>query len=79
MTTKERVHQLIEQLDDEQIVALERELVLLLEAEDALEQGALPYDPLGSLIGFIGPEDYDGPTDVSVDKYRYVADAIDPE
>ncbi len=35
-----------------------------------------PYDPLGNIIDLVGDE-YEGPTDVSSDKYRYVADAIE--
>ncbi len=86
MTTKEHVHRLVDQLGDEQLKDLERELSLRLgpgpgpdnqpddEADGSL--GERPYDPLGKLIGMVGDE-YDGPTDVSTHKYKYVADAIE--
>ena len=80
MTTKEHVHRLIDELTDDEASALEEELIIRLERE----RGPLPwmpehYNPLGSVRNLVSATDYDGPTDVSVDKYRYVADSIDPE
>lgn len=77
----------VERLNEDQLSALERELSSILlrfgrreepvevpgvETDDARDER--PYDPLGALIGII--DDPDGPTDVSTNKYKYVADAI---
>ena len=82
----------VERLDDQQLSALEVELSSILlrfgrrEGSDSTAEGPAddqgarrPYDPLGAVRNLVGARDYDGPTDVSVDKYRHVADAIDPE
>jgi len=74
MTTKEHVIQLVERLDDEQLVTLEQELVTRLGNDAAGDSTELPYDPLGSIIGMFSSND--GVTDVSSNKYKYVADAI---
>jgi len=74
MTTKEHVIQLVERLDDEQLVTLEQELVTRLGDDAAEDSPELPYDPLGSIIGMFASND--GVTDVSSNKYKYVADAI---
>lgn len=44
--------------------------------DDGIDDEDRPYDPLGKIIDMVGDE-YEGPTDVSSDKYRYVADAIE--
>lgn len=71
MTTKEHVYKLVDELTDEHLKALEDKLILELERE----RGPLPwmpehYDPLGAVRNLVSAADYDGPTDVSVDKYR---------
>ena len=79
----------VERLNEDQLSALERELSSILlrfgwrdeptdepKAETKDDGDERPYDPLGGLIGMIGDE-YDGPTDVSVNKYKYIADAIE--
>ncbi len=79
----------VERLNEDQLSALERELASILQRfgrRDETGNGPevkakddgdeRPYDPLGKIIDLVGDE-YEGPTDVSSDKYRYVADAIE--
>ena len=53
---------------------MERELTTRLRDEPTGEATELPYDPLGSIVGMFSSND--GVTDVSSNKYKYVADAI---
>lgn len=77
----------VERLNEDQLSALERELSSILlrfgrrdesdvepEVETHDDRDERPYDPLGKIIGMF--DDPDGPTDVSTNKYKYVADAI---
>ncbi len=75
MTVKERLHQIIDELDDERAEAV---LVLLTHAEPAeqprSDKGPTSVDdPLWQIVGMVGDE-YEGPTDVSSNKYRYIAE-----
>lgn len=72
MTTMEHVIELVRRLDDEKLEALERELVV--ELGDDAETPTLRHDPLGAFIGM--DDGIDGPTDVSGNVRKYVADAI---
>lgn len=74
MTTKEHVYQLVEQLVHDQLAQMERELIMRLGDDPTGETTERPYDPLGSIIGMFSSDD--GVTDVSSNKYKYVADAI---
>ena len=74
-TSKERLHQLVDELDDARVNALltllNRELGAVNEQP---EKGPTTADdPLWNISGMVGDE-YDGPTDVSLNKYRYIAE-----
>jgi hypothetical protein len=79
-TTKERLHKLVDELDDARAEAL----LTLLKDETARSKpppGKGPTsadDPLWKLVDLIDPE-IDVPGDVSSDIHRYVADAIESE
>jgi hypothetical protein len=83
MTPRERLLQLIEEMDEERVEAM---LLLFAgsagtsgsEAVKAGENVEASKDPFGGLIGMIGDE-YEGPTDVSMNIHKYVADAIESE
>jgi hypothetical protein len=75
LTSKERLHQLVDELDDARANAL---LILLNRDPEASterpEKGPTSEDdPLWNISGMVGDE-YDGPTDVSSNKYRYIAE-----
>jgi hypothetical protein len=72
MSVKERLHQIIDELDDERAEAV---LVLLTHAEQPRsDKGSTSVDdPLWQIVGMVGDE-YEGPTDVSSNKYRYIAE-----
>jgi len=75
LTTKERLHQLVDDLDAARADAL---LTILQGQPTAPEQasGKGPTsadDPLWKISGMVGDE-YEGPTDVSENKYRYIAE-----
>jgi hypothetical protein len=79
-TTRERLRQLVDELDDIRAEAL---LTLLDEAQarEALLATAKPIsadDPLFQLVDLIDPS-IDVPSDVSSDIHRYVADASESE
>jgi|SwirhisoilCB1_FD_contig_31_7476052_length_700_multi_2_in_0_out_0_2 hypothetical protein len=75
LTTKERLHQLVDNLDAARADAL----LTILQGqppapEQASEKGPTSGDdPLWRISGMVGDE-YAGPTDVSANKYRYVAE-----
>lgn len=74
-TTRERLHKLVDDLDDARASAL---LTILKgqppEAEQVPEKGPTSDDdPLWHISGMVGDE-YEGPTDVSSNKYRYIAE-----
>lgn len=83
MTPREQLHQLINELDEERVEAV---LLLLtvpaqaagLASERVGGEEETSDDPFGGLVGMIGDE-YDGPTDVSANIHKYVADAIEAE
>lgn len=74
MTTREHVLELVERLDDEQMEALERELLQRIEGVPEGDSEERPYDPLGKIIGRFASGD--GVTDVSGNIHKHVADAI---
>jgi hypothetical protein len=79
-TTRERLHQLVDEMDDARATAL----LTLLDKEQAsatVLTSAKPLtadDPLWKLADLIDPS-IDVPSDVSADIHRYVADAIESE
>jgi hypothetical protein len=79
-STRDQLHQLIDELDDARAAAL----LTLLDREHynaALLASAKPMtadDPLWKLADLIDPA-IDVPSDVSSDIHRYVADAIESE
>lgn len=83
MTPRDRLQQLIDELDEERVEAF---LLLLTTPAQAAELASertsgseeSSDDPFGGLVGMIGDE-YDGPTDVSANIHKYVADAIEAE
>lgn len=75
MTTRERLHQLVDELDDVRASAL---LTILkgqpMESTQASDKGPTSADdPLWAISGMVGDE-YEGPIDVSSNKYRYIAE-----
>ena len=73
--TKERLHQLVDELDNVRAAAL---LTLLggeqISEPQVADKGPTSADdPLWNMVGMVGDE-YEGPTDVSVNKYRYTAE-----
>jgi len=75
MTVKERLHQIIDELDDERAEAV---LILLthpaLAEQPRSDKGSTSVDdPLWQIVGMVG-EEYEGPADVSTNKYRYIAE-----
>jgi hypothetical protein len=82
MTPRAQLLHLIETLDEERVEAM---LILLRSAAEVTEPegaeadgGVESDDMFGGMIGMIGDE-YDGPTDVSANVHKYVADAIESE
>jgi len=81
MTVKERLHKIIDELDDQRA---EEALTLLTGLETAAAenvdfgQGTSEDDPFWDLIDLIGDECV-VPTDVSANIHKYVADAIEDE
>jgi hypothetical protein len=73
--TKEQLHQLVDELDNVRAAAL---LTLLggerrSEPQVAEKGPTSPEDPLWNIVGMVG-EEYESPTDVSANKYRYIAE-----
>ena len=81
MTIKEQLHKLVDELTDEQVKAM---LLHFAHRESGqtetidLGPGTSEDDPFWEIVGLVGDE-YDGPTDVSANIHKYVADAIEGE
>jgi len=75
MTVKERLHQLIDELDDERAEAMLTLLSRAPQSEQEHDQKGPTSadDPLWQIVGMVGDE-YSGPTDVSSNKYRSIAE-----
>lgn len=75
LTTKERLLKLVDEMDETHVRAwltiLERATA---EPRAAADKGPTSADdPLWQISGMVGDE-YDGPTDVSANKYQYIAE-----
>jgi hypothetical protein len=79
MTVRDQLHKLIDEIDDQRAEAM---LTLLVgsttrASEDAGSgTGISDDDPFWGLVGLVGDE-YEGPTDVSSNIHKYVAEAIE--
>jgi hypothetical protein len=79
MTPRERLLQLVQELEEDRVEAMLLILndpVQISAAAKAEEGKVADSDPFGGIVGMIGDE-YDGPTDVSANIHKYVADAIE--
>ena len=75
LTVRERLHKLVDKIDDQRAEAM---LVLLgegapIEQPSVVKGPTSADDPLWNITAMVGDE-YDGPTDVSANKYRYIAE-----
>ena len=77
MTVKEQLHSLIEELDDQRAIEVLDFITNGSDMRKAFNLADIPPitdgDPLWNIIDLVG-EEYDGPTDVSSNKYRYIAE-----
>jgi hypothetical protein len=77
VTVKEQLHSLIEELDDQRAIEVLDFITHGSDTRKALNLADIPPitedDPLWNIIDLVGDE-YDGPTDVSSNKYRYIAE-----
>jgi hypothetical protein len=77
MTVKEQLHSLIEELDDQRAIEVLDFITRRPDSRKAVSLADIPPitedDPLWNIVDLVGDE-YDGPTDVSSNKYRYIAE-----
>ena len=75
-SVRNRLHELVDEMDDDRADAM---LTLLVGgtafrgSQGALKGPTSEDDPLWEISGMVGDE-YEGPTDVSTNKYRYIAE-----
>jgi hypothetical protein len=77
MTVKEQLHSLIEEMDDQRAIEVLDFITRRPDSRKAVSLVDIPPitedDPLWNIVDLVGDE-YDGPTDVSSNKYRYIAE-----
>jgi hypothetical protein len=77
MTVKEQLHSLIDELDDRRAIEVLEFITHASDTRKAFDLADIPPitedDPLWNIVDLVGDE-YDGPTDVSTNKYRYIAE-----